>query len=620
LCGIAGVLSPGGDPIRPSLQAMADSMTHRGPDDAGLTLLAAPPAQAGFSFRRLAIIDLSPAANQPMVDPETGNVLVFNGEVYNYRELRKELAALGCRFRSESDTEVVLKAYGAHGVDCLPMLRGMFGLAIWDAKAGRLLLARDRLGIKPLYYSRTSRGLAFASEVRALLASGLVRKRVSAAGLASYLGLGAVQDPLTMVEDVFALLPGHYALCSEDGLSTHRYWSLADLEPREGPDIPRTRAVEEVRAQLEESVAMHLVSDAPLGVFLSGGIDSSAMVSLATRAAGRPPKTISVVFDEAGYSEERYIHTVASRYQTEHVEVRLPSGMLLDDLPATLRAMDQPTRDGVNTFVVSRRAREAGLTVLLSGLGGDELFGGYPSFRWVQQSQWLRRRLPQPVLGLAGLAGRLAMGDTDRFRKLSHWAGCDGSVREDYLLVRELFSPEDQRRLAPALNGSVPCSAAALKELPQLDVFGRVSAMELNYYLANILLRDTDCMGMAHSLEIRPPFLDHHLVTCALTLPQRVKGGSGHLKPLLVDAVGDLPPEIASRRKHGFVLPFDIWMREPLKREIENVLHQAPEYSGGLLDPGATRAVWDRYISGKGNWGRPWALFALLQWLKTYMA
>ena len=343
------------------VDSMNHIMHHRGPDDQGLEVVDAGDRQVGLGACRLAIQDLSSAGRQPMRDPRTGNLIVFNGEVYNFRELRADLELEGAAFRSWSDTEVVLRAYAAWGLDeMLRRLRGMYAFGIWDAQARHLVVARDRLGVKPLYYAETTEGFLFSSEVRALLASGLVPPRLSEQGLAGYLALGAVQEPFTLVEGVRSLPPGCFGIVSPTGLSVTTYWSLLDCFHRQAAVADYPTAVSEVREYLQQSVRLRLLSDAPVGVFLSGGVDSTSVVALAARVATRNLRTVSVVFPESDFSEARYIREVAEQFETEHTQIELSGSDLLDMLPRALAAMDQPTFDGVNTFVVAGHARASG--------------------------------------------------------------------------------------------------------------------------------------------------------------------------------------------------------------------------------------------------------------------
>ena len=445
MCSIAGIL---GTEDREPVVRMNEAQRHRGPDDQGVALCG----KVVLGNTRLAIIDTSAAGHQPMNDPVSGNWITYNGETYNFKELRPEL---GGEWASNTDTEVVLRAYGKWGVDAFRRLRGMFALALWDDSRKRLLLARDPLGIKPLYYYVAKDQLVFASELRALLASGLVPRRLSSPGVDSYLANGSVAAPLTIVEGVRQLLPGHY-------LEVDESLRLKEIEfpvtsSTRGPDR-KDEAVARLRAELEESVGLHLVSDVPLGVFLSGGMDSSALVALMSRVSTQRPKTFSVVFDEAAFSEASFSRAVAERFQTEHQEIRLSEDRLLRLLPQALAAMDQPTMDGVNTFVVSQAVKNAGVTVALSGLGGDELFAGYPSFRRALKLN----SMPVAARRVLGAASGIALNGSVQRRKFWQLMNSEGTPADVYRISRQLFSTDSIRQFLDA-NGGRPQRAAPTK-------------------------------------------------------------------------------------------------------------------------------------------------------------
>jgi asparagine synthase (glutamine-hydrolysing) len=608
MCGIGALAYRGPDEdAHGRLREMARTMAHRGPDDEGVEVVRDGDLAVGLCTRRLAIQDCSPLGHQPMVSPVTGNVLSFNGEVYNVAELRAELEARGRTFRGHSDTEAVLYAFDEWGDDFLHRLRGMFGLAVWDARGRRLLFARDRLGIKPLYYSHSPSRFVLGSELRVVLASGLVDDAVSHDGIASFLALGAVREPLTALRDVAALAPGHVGELREGRLTVRPYWSLADAFGRRDAR-PREEAVAALRAELEDAARLHLVSDVPLGVFLSGGIDSSALVGLVSHV-DRPPHTVSVQFGYASHDERPYIDFVQRRFGTEHTAIEVDDATILSEVPAAIAAMDQPTVDGVNTFVVSRLAREAGLTVALSGLGGDELFGGYDTFRFVPQLDAVRR-VPAPLSRAAAAAlGRLGTSD-DRRKKMIRWlARSDGDLPA-YALRREIFSPAATEALAgSAPDWSLPDGVS--------DRVNAVSLLELDVYMRNVLLRDSDALSMAHSLEVRVPFLDHRVVELAASLDGRWKKPGDTPKALLVDALHDLlPREIVYRRKMGFAFPFAEWLRTSLREEAEEVLLDRDHGGavGAMLDPAAVEDTWRAFLAGETYWVRPWALFVAKRW------
>ena len=582
------------------VERMNASLRHRGPDDNGVWSAGTPDGRVALGNTRLAIIDTSSAGHQPMLDPETGNCITYNGETYNFKSLSKSIRL---NPRSQSDTEVVLNAYSAFGTDVFSKLRGMFALAIWDNQTRELILARDRFGIKPLYYHVSQNLFLFASELRALIATGLVPRKLSCAGLDSYLANGSVAAPLTIVEGVRQLLPGHY-LKVRSNLETTITKFAEDHTPASTRAQTRDEAVAQLRAELEESVRMHLVSDVPLGVFLSGGMDSSALVALMSRVSDQKPKTFSVVFEETELSEENYSRLVAQRFQTDHCEIRLREDQLLEMLPDAIGALDQPTMDGFNTFVVSKAVKNAGVTVALSGLGGDELFAGYPSFRRALRLASLPKASKQVLRAAAGV-GRHVLNGSVQQQKFWALAGSDGSPEEVYRISRQLFA-----------NGS------ATKPNGNGDVVNKISQLELEGYMANTLLRDTDAMSMAHSLEVRVPFVDAKVVDYALSLPGEWKldqHQNAVPKPLLADALSDLlPRDFLARKKMGFTLPFEKWMQGRMRAEISSVFGNERQLSEAGLIADDVRELWARFLRAPRavGWTRPWSLFVLARWCR----
>jgi asparagine synthase (glutamine-hydrolysing) len=620
MCGIGGIACNHADPetVRRSLAAMESALAHRGPDDGGTEVLNGPWGPVGLCARRLAIQDISSRGHQPMTSPRSGSWVCLNGEIYNAKELRTELAGRHHRFRGHSDTEVVLAAYDEWGPGCFSRLRGMFAIAILNAKGGRLVLARDRLGIKPLYYSNRPLELLFASEVRALLASGMVPRTLSTSGVASYLALGAVAEPETVMAGIYMLPPGHYGTWDGATLQLASYWSLADAFEHPKP-VARQEPVAQLRVLLEDAVRRHLLSDVPVGVFLSGGIDSSTLVGLVASVAEEPPQTVSVVFPQQQYSEERYIRLVADRFSTKHTQIMLDEAEALRQVPRALSAMDQPTFDGVNTFIVSGQARGAGLTVALTGLGSDELFVGYDTFQIALRLQRLRRLIPSPARPLAAILVRRRMHDNDRGRKLARWVGGKEQALTAAGLRREVFGPDavaDLLAFCPLHLSDNPTPLSVPDEINQ------VSHLELAHYMGNVLLRDADVLSMAHGLELRVPFLDHEIVEFVAGLPGYRKAQGATPKPLLVEAVADLlPPAIVNRPKMGFTLPFTTWLNGVLRTQMESALLDT-EFGGPLgelLDHVAIRNIWTRFLEGKTEWVRPWAIYVLKAWAEEHL-
>ncbi len=607
MCSISGILSVSRNDLNEVVTRMNTALTHRGPDDQGIVNCGC----VALGNTRLAIIDTSAAGHQPMHDPDTGNWITYNGETYNFKQLRTEIDSEPHAWRSNSDTEVVLRAYRKWGADAFRRLRGMFALAIWDAAKQQLVLARDPLGIKPLYYYRTETVFVFASEVRALLASGVAPRKLSGEGVDSYLATGSVEAPLTIVEGVRQLLPGEYLRVSVSGKIEIAAFAVSNHETNGLRS--RADAVAQLRSELEESVRLHLVSDVPLGVFLSGGMDSSALVALTSRITGDAPRTFSVVFDEPEYSEASHARAIAARFHTDHCETRLTEDQLLTMLPQAIASLDQPTMDGINTFVVSKAVKNAGVTVALSGLGGDELFGGYPSYRRALQVEAMSPISKRLLRATAGF-GRVALNGSTQRQKFWQLAASDCRAEDVYRITRQLFSPESVKVLTSrsSLHSNI--------RVEQVDTVNTISALELRGYMTNTLLRDTDAMSMAHSLEVRVPLVDVKVVEFALSLPGKWKlngDSNGVAKPLLADAVADLlPREIMSRPKMGFTLPFEKWMQGRLRNDIATVLENAVQLRDLGLAPEGVGSTWRRFLQKPRaiGWSRPWSLYVLARW------
>jgi asparagine synthase (glutamine-hydrolysing) len=621
MCGIFGIVGPAVAANRIDLGTALAALRHRGPDDSGTfesQVRTAPGCSVAcrFAHTRLAILDLSPGGHQPMTSGDGRFTVVFNGEIYNFREVRRDLESQGYSFNTSSDTEVLLAAYRAHGDRCVETLRGMFAFAIWDNKLGRLFAARDRLGIKPFYYTTHSDGtIAFASEVRALLRTGVVSGAVDPRGLVSYLRFGSVFEPLTMVSGVRVLEAAHTLTWAGGAAATRQYWEIPWGQTSAVP-------LDELRDLVEQAVKLRLIADVPVGLFLSGGMDSTALAALASNHA--PPQTVStftVCFEEQDYNEGHFAAEVAARFGCRHHEIHLSEEQVCEQLPAAAAALDQPSADGVNTYVVSRAVRDAGLVVALSGLGGDEVFAGYDHFRRIG----ILRRLA-PVTRIAGAATRGFLNNTvDRLsvswlRKLLDSAARSVGPGSTYAAIRGMYTwreigrllgrPEEEACLESwELQVNEDCGIRSL----DVDPINQLSALELCGYLRNTLLRDSDVMSMAHALEIRVPLLDHKVVEALAAVPGARKIAPRSNKPLLRDIVPDIPRMATTRAKRGFVLPFDVWLRGPLKRWARDILHSTDRRTG--LQPKAVLGVWDDFLAGRVSWSRVWTLIALLLWL-----
>ena len=627
MCGIVGILACR-TPIPPAVLELATaSLAHRGPDDSGTVLLKESqpePLEIGLGHRRLAILDLSPLGHQPMQDPVTGNWIVFNGEIYNFRDLRKELEAAGAEFKSHSDTEVILAAYRVWGEPCLTRLGGMFAFALWDAPRKRLLLARDPMGIKPLYYHQSEQTFVFASEVRTLLRTGLVPRKTDSTGVLSFLAFGSLYEPWTIVEGVKAVPPGHVLTVENGSVSSREYWNplpSCSLDESVASSRNGMATAKRLPAILRDAVLSHLVSDVPVGVFLSGGIDSSALVAVLSHNGVRA-NTFSLVFQEEEFNEGQYSREVARRFGAEHHEIQVSQQDTLAVLPEALGAMDQPTIDGINTYLVSAKTRAAGVKVALTGLGADEMFAGYSNFRRVPRMETFAKRfgrLPRLARRPLSASAALFAGKGDRSRKLAELATGHDSIVHPYFLVRTLFgAPEREALLSADCQDSERSLASILQQSiaqsSTLDPVNRVSYLESHCYMRNTLLRDSDFMSMAHGLELRVPFLDRTLVEACFRIPGDKKLQGDLPKSLLLASLGvELPRAIVNRPKRGFTLPFERWLRGEMRPVVEDALRKS-DWDQTSISASAVREVWNRFLAGETSWSRPWSLFVLKRW------
>jgi asparagine synthase (glutamine-hydrolysing) len=601
---------------------MVAAQHHRGPDDNGFVLLGGcgGAVQVALGSTRLAIIDLSPAGHQPMANDESTAWVVYNGEIYNFADLRAELVKDGARFRSKTDTEVIAHGYRRWGIEgLLARLNGMFAFALWDSQTQRLYLARDRLGEKPLYYSWDERTLVFASELKAILASGLFERDLNPAALAAYLNWGSVPAPMTIVRGVKILEPGCFATLADGKLTDEQYWKLSFTEDRARGEH---ELIDGVRSLLSDSIKVRLVSDVPVGIFLSGGVDSTAVLALAREAVTSRLNTYSIALDEQNFNEAACAERVARHFGTDHRSCLVTARNVFDALPRIIRAMDQPTNDGVNTYFVSQATRRAGTVVALSGLGGDELFGGYPSFRLVPRLALVASAFAAMPAARSATARMLELaGGSARSAKLAAFLSAPSSVERAYFAVRGLFTePEVQSLLGADLlysaiaDADAPVAPRAPSGGASMHLLNRVSELELSVYMQNQLLRDTDVMSMAHSLEVRAPFLDHRLVEFVARGPVRFKF-NGRPKRLLIKACEQvLPRQVSSGTKRGFTFPFDRWLRSDFRDVVEDWIEAAEPV--GIVARPAARALWRSFLDGRSHWTRIWAVVVLKWWVQ----
>lgn len=631
MCGIWGFIGgSAGVPIADAREGLR-SLTDRGPDDWGMyvggsgkvTDESAVPdgsSETVLGSRRLSILDLSAAGNQPMEGD--GCWIVYNGEVYNYRELRETLRGVGYEFSSDTDTEVVLRAYQEYGPDCVSRFRGMFAFAIWDERRNRLFAARDRFGIKPLYFDVGGGRLAFASEVTALLNSGVTARELDLTSVDGFLALGSVPSPRTIIDGVRSLPPASTLtyVPGDDGCSIDRYWRPTfEDEQRSSPA--------RVRDLLRESVSLRLRSDVPVGAFLSGGLDSSTVVALMneTRTSDEPLHTFSVGFEEGGHSETDFASTVASAFGTEHTAHTVTAPDVRDRLPDIIASMDQPTIDGVNTYFVSEATADAGIRVALSGLGSDELFYGYPTFERVRRLSRFGQAVGVLPLGVRDAFGRWLDGFGRvvphlPFAELADVLRSSSPFGAGYLAARGLFTVGQRDRLLdgrPDTDWGEAIEGSVEETLAESGVTEAVSRAELAWYMHNQLLRDTDVMSMTHSLEVRVPFLDADLVDAITgTSPEAKRAGEKHILKRTVDTV--VPDAVLEREKSGFTFPFAEWLDDDLAPTIDHALDD--ERLGDTpLSAHATRQVRRGFEDGRTHWSRLWALVVLSLWIEEHI-
>ena len=592
MCGIAGIVRTrgGSEGARLGVQQMCSQMSRRGPDAEGIW----EGDGAVLGHRRLAILDLDTRANQPMASNEGRYLIVFNGEIYNFRELRRPLEAEGLVFHTTSDTEVLLALFAREGERMLPRLRGMFAFAIWDTHLQELFLARDPYGIKPLYYSATKSCFIFASQVKALLASGLVSTEREPAGLAGFYLWGSVPQPWTLYRDVLSLPPGHWLRISSGGKITSTCWYDIREHWRERASIlPVEDLQRRVREAVTQSVRAHLVADVPVSVFLSGGIDSGVIAGL-VGSFGAPVQGITIAFEEftGRFEDETPVAVaIASHYGLPHHVRKVSRPEFERDIPRIFNAMDQPSIDGVNTWFACKAAAERGYKVVLSGLGGDELFCGYPSFRQIPKYAALGQALsaiPGAVPLLSAPLKALAKGRAQP--KLAGVPHFMGSIEGMYFLQRALFLPHE----LPALMGSEMAreglarlggSPPGMAKANARDGISTVGLLESTFYMCNQLLRDSDWASMDHSLELRTPFVDATLLDAlGPYVPQFARGAGKRM--LAQSPTTPLPNSVINRPKTGFSVPMTEWLT------LSSTSGAAP-----LPDPART------------SWARRWAKF-----------
>lgn len=623
MCGINGFI-PGTTLSMqklPVVKKMNGKLAHRGPDHDGIW----QDDTVCLGHRRLSIIDLSAESNQPFLSNDGRYVIIYNGELYNYRELKLELqrssqgsGSIPYFFKTGSDTEVVLAAYIRWGNKCLDYFNGMYAFAIYDTKENKLLVARDRLGVKPLYYYYGDEGFLFSSEIRPIVHSGIRSFSLNREVIAEYAMYQTVLAPNTIVKGIKMLMPGHIIEYENGKPSVSQYYSVNKIT-NAAADLDYKEICAQVNELLTLSVQRRLVADVPFGAFLSGGIDSSAVVGLMSKVSTEKIQTFNVSFDESEFSEAKYAKRIAQKFNTQHHEIKLSPDDFLKQLPEALAAMDHPSGDGPNTYIVSKATKQAGITMALSGIGGDELFAGYDVFKRMaelQKKAWLNA-LPRFARQTAGfvISRRKKSISGNKIEELLS----QPSIRFDsaYPLNRSVFT---QKELSGLLKQGDPFATIKhiVAAVPKVEdhLLSAVSLAEISSYLQNVLLRDTDQMSMAVALEVREPFLDHRLIEFALSV------NDGHKYPhtpkkLLIDSLGDLlPDEIVNRPKMGFTLPWQYWLKNELKQFCEKNMNEFAGYD--FCNAAAIKGLWQRFLNNDPTvtWSRIWHLVVLNNWIK----
>jgi len=626
MCGINGIYGiKNSEEAQSKLKKMNDALAHRGPDDEGVYFAN----EMALGHRRLSIIDLSAAGHQPMSSSDGRYTIVYNGELYNYKKIKLDLQRVtrddspentNFIFRTNTDTEVILAAYIRWGKECLQQFNGMFAFAIWDNEKKELFIARDRLGIKPLYYYQKNNLFLFSSELRALLSSECIPKKIDSSSLSDYLRYQTVHAPSTIIENVKMLLPGHSIKVSNSEVEIENYWKLIPEKIENKKEKNYEEICKDVKKLLSESVERRLIADVSFGAFLSGGIDSSAIVALMSQVSSQKIKTFSVTFDESEFSEAKYAQLIANKYNTDHHEIKLKPSDFLTELPAALSAMDHPSGDGLNTYIVSKATKNAGITMALSGLGGDELFAGYPVFKqWMDLKNkfWLNA-IPSFARSMGGnlLSNIKPSVASEKKAALLKHEVIDFSAF--YSLSRQvLLDKQMQNILSGKLENNQVSAFLKTQKIGKLkSEISKISVAEIATYMQNILLRDSDQMIMANALEVRVPFLDHTLVEYVLMLSDKAKMPLTP-KKLLTDAMGDLLPlEIINRPKMGFTFPWKHWLKNELHDFCEQNIRALSKRS--FFNENSIMQLWKDFLNNNPRitWSRIWHLVVLENWLQ----
>ena len=632
MCGICGKISVNGNMSEELIRKMCGALTHRGPDDEGVYLNnkingQTPHAEIGLGHRRLSIIDLSPAGHQPMANEDKTVWIVLNGEIYNYSELKGALKAKGHIFRSNTDTEVILHLYEEKGADCVKDLRGMFAFAVWDEKEEKLLLARDRLGKKPVFYSFKGGGLTFASELNALLQDAGISREVDIGSVDDFLGYGYIPAPFTIFNDVKKLPPAHVLIWQKGEIKIERYWRL---DYSEKLNLKEEEYCERVLDLLKESVRIRLVSDVPLGAFLSGGIDSSVIVAMMAQVMDRPVKTFSIGFEDKSFDETGFARIIFKKFNTEHREFIVKPNAL-EVLPELIRHFGEPYGDtsAVPTYYLSKMTRRY-VTVALNGDGGDESFAGY--------ERYAAMKMAEQHKFLSSLSGRLlgkiiknipeSTNKKDNINRLKRFVNSAGMPAKDrYARIMSIFSEEhkaclysDFLKKESSHKGRPDAIRQEYENLAIKDIVDSVMSVDLATYMPGDLLPKVDIASMSNSLECRSPFLDHKFLEFSAKIPSNLKIKGLATKYILKKSLKNiLPDSILKREKMGFGVPVAGWFKNELKGYAYDILLSGRAAGRGYFDKDKIKSILDSHASGKANNGaKIWCLLNLELWHRIF--
>lgn len=603
MCGICGIHGFSDEKL---IKKMCDALSHRGPDDEGFHI----DTDINLGHRRLSIIDVA-GGHQPVYNENNTICVVYNGEIYNYQSLREELLKKGHTFTTNTDTEVLVHLYEEYGTELLSLLDGMFAFALWDAEKNTLLLARDRLGIKPLYYTIIEDTLLFASEIKSLLQYEEIKPRIDTVSIDHFLTCRYIPAPSTPLKNIKKLLPGHYLLCKNSQITIKKYW---DITLTEDSIVTEEQCIEKLYTLLAESVEKRLMSDVPLGAFLSGGIDSSAIVGIMSRLMDESVKTFSVGFEETSYNELEFAKTISEHFDTEHYELVMYPEKIIKQLPEIIWHLDEPIVDpaAIPTYMVSTLARKH-VKVVLNGEGADELFAGYADYAKAVKNQKLQQVTPQVLRHTIATLSRGLPSE-----RLKNYTTTLFNDKQDHILWQPLFTEREKKKLITKHMDSKSPTKAYFSRATG-DVLKKMLYTDLKTWIPDNSLHKVDTMTMANSLEGRVPFLDHHLVEYAMTMPSDLKIKNGSEKYVLRASMKKLLPEkILWRRKHGFSVPVHTWIAQELKETIHDALTSRESVSRLHLNTQTIEELLEKPLNRRAGF-QIWSLFILELWNKIYI-